>query len=1334
MSSHSSSAISGVSTSSKDNKQNNGVTANLTSTNDSTRTDKRYPEFLWDAPRQLPNETENPVKPIPLTFGNVAPTFDCMNPHLAVLQDEQSSYLSVSKACLFFNQLASYGSSSSIPPSCAVLESNLFHVEDYVNHFVSILRALGAAASHHFDRRCRILALTSLSIVSKAIMGKLVLSPVFSNMRDNAQHNTRLQDEICNDVVMNIISCALEDDDDGVMTVALEALGRLVIDSRNDPFTREVQLITGDASPLTFSSTDDEEWVFCPLQDVDCHAENSKMRKRILSSVVTPKIRYLFTRILLLKSIEYRLRCLPVLNELVTFVYSCNDEGDQEYKLDKKSFASRWYELDTTTLVQEYVDLFLEPLICLKHTSEGLYYGPSIETGIMTATYGLMMVTHARGYEIWIEPLITSAVANLELALDNLQSFESIEIQMELVASVLVALRRLNVERQMDVLPKIIAFLTTLPSTRVVPQILTVGALQHKDGSRRKPARCGYWTEVAVSFLFPERNVDVMLGVEWTPTHFRNSIQYQALLSFLESEIASSILKRAGPGENGRNSVIDLAHELVFVFCSVAHVVGNSIMRSPTTRFGREIWMASSLCLLEFLIPCLGWTCATEESLSFDEGSSTFIFAAQRAYVELLRIVLVHYGKIIPRNSIYYHFIMSVEHSQNEEEEEEMPPWEINDILENHMSLLLDKIIQQIMNRSVTRKIRLSLLCLLTDAWIQNCQSVVDVGDKIRRGNLGPVDIDRDIVNVKERHVRNVLSELGSEIAKLIDGEKKRMNCSHLDSSNLDLGAGEELRSLLTCISCVESVAYAAQLCANHFMSSSGHADVEENSRYLVSISMLVLKGQGKVETEQNSGDHGDESDSSHASSSLSSPPSPRSRARITAFTSECTQAAKRIRNFVGINDDAYNIDGDECFSVDFNCLCPLLKRSNFGVQISLEEENSLGDEKARVQYVNSLWKLVDRWTLIEYDPEGMSSYSKGLDISVLPFLGVGNSPKQNYESRVLFHLFHQQISYLAGYALVSRLLNSQVTVEHRCSNHQSMYQNGDRTGKIQRPKSSNMRPTTSLGSGISHDITGCTDPLYATINCSVRRVIQGLRLEDMKVIVTLAMHNITPVPLEHDIEMSFILAPHHGCPTGQDNEELTPIDVTQTFSPIVVKTKYSNGLKARHHLIWEVNFDLKSIMNRDISASVQLLEMPSPSDKENSNGNTFHVKSNTTLERIVTEKQVLLPDPEVFYFGNQFADEKMFLFLWQSMLHSIPVMYFPDNLSCQSKFSFLTDSSSFEMNFESVKVKAWALALTSGCHHVLAVVIPPSSRMSQSYELYVKSSDESLLKSLLFH
>jgi len=1221
------------------------------------------------------------------------------------------------------------------PPSsnaAVVVESNLFHVEDYTNHFLDILRALCSAASHHFDRRCRILALNSLSIVSKAVVGKLVISSIYRNMMDNARNCTRLQDEICNDVVMNIISCALEDDD-GVTTVAFETLGRLLIDSRNDLLMREIRLITGDASPLTFShldngqnNNDDDGGLLCPFQDLDYSVENSKIRKRILCSIVAPKIRHLFTRILLLKSMEYRLRCLPFLNEVVTFIYSWEETRHQEYKHDKKSFASRWYELDTTTLVQEYVDLFLLPLVCLKYTSEGVHYGPAggIETGIMTASYGLMMVTNSRGYEIWIEPLMNGVVANLELALDNLQRFQSMEIKMEIVAYVLVALRRLNIERQMELLPRVISFLTTMPSTRVIPHNLTTGALHHhEDGSRRRPARCGYWTEVAISFLFPEKNLDVMSGVEWSPQHFRYSLKYRTLQSFLQSEIVSSIMADGGVEDGGRKSVINLAHEMVFVFCSIAHAVGNSVMRSATTRFGREIWMASSLCLLDIFMPCLGWTCATDESFSFHEGSSTFIFAAQRAYVELLKTVLVHYGKIIPNNSIYYHFIMSEEHSENVEDV--ISPWEVNDILENDISVVLDKVIQQFMSRALTRKIRLSILCLLTDAWIQNCQSVIDMDDKVRKGNLGPVDIDRDIVNIKERHVRNILSELGSEISKLIDGEKKRRNISHLGLTDPDVRVGEELRSLLTCISCVESIAYAAQLCANHFITLSNHVDVEENSRYLVSISMLVLKGQGKVETEQNNVDN-DEEDvsihtdvSSHVSNPLSPPHSPRSRARITAFTSECTQAAKRIRNFVGMNDDAY-----ECFSVDFNCLCPLLKRPNFGVQTSLEDDG-LGDE-SRVQCVNSLWKLVDRWTLLECDPEGTTSYSRPLDISIVPCLDEGKSSKSNNESRVLFHLYHQQTSHLLGCALISKLLcfGDETTNGQRYFNRESMYKNRD-----DKYPSLSKKGITSIS---HHDITGYTDPLYATMSCSTRRCIQGLTQEDMNLVVTLAMHNVTPVHLERDIEMSFIILPRSGFPTRHDKANIVSLDSAQIANPVVVKTNYSNGLKAKDHLIWELTLEMKDVVNQDICVSILLPEVPKPSNVDNSNEKIFDAKFNLTLERMVTEVQVLIPSPEVFYFGKHLADEKMFLFMWQNMRNSAHVVYFPDELSYQSKYSFLTDLPSFEVNIESKKVKAWALASTAGCHHVLAVVTSPSDRTSQPYKLQFKSSDESLLQCLL--
>ena len=62
---------------------------------------------------------------------------------------------------------------------------------------------------------------------------------------------TTLQDEICNDVLMTIASCAL-DDDDGVATVAFESLGRMVLDVEDDDFHREVRFILGQISPGCF--------------------------------------------------------------------------------------------------------------------------------------------------------------------------------------------------------------------------------------------------------------------------------------------------------------------------------------------------------------------------------------------------------------------------------------------------------------------------------------------------------------------------------------------------------------------------------------------------------------------------------------------------------------------------------------------------------------------------------------------------------------------------------------------------------------------------------------------------------------------------------------------------------------------------------------------------------------------------------------------------------------------------------------------------------------------------------------------------------------------------
>ena len=108
------------------------------------------------------------------------PTFDAdaIKPrHLHTLEDEHSSYFAVSKACLFFNQLASYGSASITPPTLSssssssspssysyqnesdcecdnqhVIESNLFQPQEYTTQMARILHTLSNTCSHHTDR------------------------------------------------------------------------------------------------------------------------------------------------------------------------------------------------------------------------------------------------------------------------------------------------------------------------------------------------------------------------------------------------------------------------------------------------------------------------------------------------------------------------------------------------------------------------------------------------------------------------------------------------------------------------------------------------------------------------------------------------------------------------------------------------------------------------------------------------------------------------------------------------------------------------------------------------------------------------------------------------------------------------------------------------------------------------------------------------------------------------------------------------------------------------------------------------------------------------------
>ena len=243
------------------------------------------------------------------------------------------------------------------------------------------------------------------------------------------------------------MTCGLEDDD-GVSSVAFESLARLIVDANEDLLGREIRVVTGQIIPSFFTALDglfrddhrggdgdgdgtmmwkDAVVTASGVQDVDGVVYNAEIRFRILS-LLAPRIRTFLNRIQQMKTTASQLRCLSFLNEVVVFVCRSkrwNEQHGNAQPENKESFANRWYESDTDTMVQEYVDLILLPLLSIHQTIEGAHMDSimgnanCLEVGISTAMHALMLCAVVEEYEGWLDHVISLAVYNLDVGLDT---------------------------------------------------------------------------------------------------------------------------------------------------------------------------------------------------------------------------------------------------------------------------------------------------------------------------------------------------------------------------------------------------------------------------------------------------------------------------------------------------------------------------------------------------------------------------------------------------------------------------------------------------------------------------------------------------------------------------------------------------------------------------------------------------------------------------------------------------------------------------------------------------------------------------------------------------
>lgn len=858
--------------------------------------------------------------------------------------------------------------------------------------------------------------------------------------------------------------------------------------------------------------------------------------------------------------------------------------------------VGRWYE-ESSQFMEEYVNHVLIP---------NVHYS-------MVAMYSLEFIERLPVDAIWSHKLYLLSIHTLYNALESLDG--PMQEQTAVVKTLFQALtlENLHVEDtlKIQILEHALNFVSELPSTTL-----------DSNQKERVPLRLGFISDIAMIFC--------------------KDMSLDAISIFLLSNTVKNIISKN----------YTLGHEFIYSFCSIAYTIGNSLTKkklTPKDMEYRDNWCAMSLVLLQSFMPCLLWT----DSLGIREST---LFAAQRSYVQVLHSMLLLQGSLPRSNSIYHHFILSENQSDNANLSN-MDGVMNNSTLMNRIRILLDKIVIEISNSSAVLHIRLSLLCILTDAWICHCQSLIQGENLITLSQSGPIDVDHDIVNLNERHAQNLVSALGSEISKLIVEEKQR------NPKQASTQSGIALRSLLASISSVESIGYIAQLCANYFSTQKESVDEEESASYLVSICTLILKGQGKVEEVDGEADHVE-----HKADSPSR--SPRSKARITAFTSECSNAASRLRNFAGIND------GDvEPETFDFNCLCPLLKRKSFGSvsDHTVEWEN-------QSSHANMNWFLDD----------------------CFPIVGTSTSILQDYD---IVKCFFSDISTMES-EVIDRILYLQQCrdeISNACTKISRQEERSKHDGR-------NGKTINHIIGVKSVDLVGCSEPISCIASASTR-IHKRLKNHQEKFIFLLKVQvtNVTPVTIDNHLQLMISMSlKKNRVSMKKELPSLTIVDYV-----------YTEPLESGDSFSWEVEVKPTEVDAYEIRSSITVIGV----DKENVNGSSL--KQNVKLQNGILLNELF---PEVHmrknlqvYSMNDNFDLRSFIAVWQS-LRATTTLNIDDEEELKRLIPDLDKEEANTIRVGTVEVKVHSFRDYS------VVICPGPSSM---FEVFIRASDEHLLKEI---
>ena len=1230
------------------------------------------------------SSTNRNVAGMVLSNGFTYKTIEDIEDHLICLQDENAVYMNILHACHFLNRFCSHGSYNAIPFSSSstnnpirpnLVQSTVLHIQQYTNDMTKIMHALSNTITSHSDRRCRIIAIQTLTNLSIQTLPKLISithNPHLYSNREDITYVSRLEDEITNDVIRLIVNhCILEEEEDeGVVCVAMECLGRFVIGDvfgHND-LTKEVLDLQGKmmckshhlvarrglwdgyydktggrtcgGSTSTNSYADE-------IQDVDYQVHRLDMQWKILESILGPRIRKFFIRVSLFQSRLHKVRSLTVLNEIMIFVYKTEkrrrnggETGTGSEELGKDGFANRWYEFDSTMLIQEYVDVLVIPLLrqfedfggpSTNRSMTGATSNNGVETSLCVASNALMLCSTVGCKESWFEQLLHLSIQNLEYGFHatkkEIHSSVSIDTRLNLISLMIIAMRGMKCSARVSLLAMMVEFISALPSTHPIPKGCVSLAIKFDDGSQRMPSRIGYWTEIALTLLLPDRSTHMQSNNNLSSTaKALNSVK-----RFLASSAIQSLLSSRSNAKM-YNAVLHPAEEFVYTICSVAHTIVEQTWDQieSTHKSGEsESWLyVASSDILGALLPCMFWKSdKSENAQSQSEIVFSMCHACQRAYLELLKNVLLVSGLLSKSTSVFINLIGSGRLlSEDQPIDNYQQSRNMFIPIENKLTQFLEKLLTLMTEREndIHRNQRISILAILSDTWVEQSRRIIKYNNLSRLGmnqNAGPIDVD-DVININEQRARELLSLLAMEISKLLDDEKNERS-----RSDDDYGT-ETRRYLMACISSVEIIGYTCRILLKFFSSDDELSNKEnkETCRHMLSICTVVLKGQGRIEIEQ------DDKDEDESGSTDSPPRSPRSRARMTAFTTKCADAAERLQQFFNYNDDDQQLQDENIITRIFH----VIKEMDFN---------------------NDLHNLCDSFSLINIDRK-MKVKSSSQDILRLQHQFEDGTFCTGYFVLIFRQILSQKLT---------DAINTSDAFQDETNSNSMITSIADPlrisypTAHLSSRKNEKLSQESQiiLDSSKTHVLTSGSDPLAMTLTHSKRQWCTRFDGDaEWVFVVIIAIHNVTAVPILNGIRLDVSIA--------QNVEN----DVNQAI--MTENCLYNNTLESGGHFFWEIVLDswplggeigitctLRELEAENRTHVLFPFEKENVGDDENENNDNYIEEGNFEDDEILDvtfhgdsvsiPSLCLQPCPLTFY-RDDCGDDIVFQFLWLSM------------------------------------------------------------------------------------